>query len=215
MSYYTLPPGFDLVRAEELGNLLDNAYDQYNKFTQGQPWTILSGYTLVAILEATEPWKLSHFPWFPVHPLQSVPFGFVATKDGSLDVYVILRGTITPLEWLDDFTIQPIPFAPGWGNTTQGFNNLHTQFSPEIIAALKTLQATGRTLNNIYVTGHSLGAALAHLAAAGIYIELGAKPTSYTYCGPRTGDPDFADAHTQALVTWRMPARAPARVMTS
>jgi hypothetical protein len=204
MGYYTLPPGFDLARAAELGSLLDNAYDQYNKFNQGQPWATLAGYTLAATLQATEPWKLSHFPWLPIPPPQPVPFGFVATRDGSQDIFVIIRGTITPLEWLDDFTIQPVPFAQGWGNTTQGFNSIYTQLIPGILAALGNLQNAGLPLTNIYITGHSLGAALAHLAAAGIYIGLNAKSISYTYCGPRAGDPAFANSHDQTLTTWRI-----------
>jgi hypothetical protein len=60
-----------------------------------------------------------------------VPFGFVATK-GS-DAYVVVRGTQTPLEWFDDATVLPVPFAPNWGNTTQGFKVIYNQLSPTII----------------------------------------------------------------------------------
>jgi hypothetical protein len=46
---------------------------------------------------------------------------------------------------------------------------------------------------------------LAHLAAAGIAAQFPAQPTSYTFSGPRAGDPDFAAAFvTAGLTTWRM-----------
>lgn len=183
------PPNFDKTRAVELGKLVDTAYAQYNqRATVTNAWQP-AGYELQAILEAKENGVL-------------VPFGFVATK--GTDTYVVIRGTLTPLEWLDDATIVPVPFALNWGNTTQGFKTIYTQLSPTIIHAIDTLKAAG-TFADLYVTGHSLGAALAHLAVADIFAQRQISAISYTLAGPRAGDPAFAAAFLHAgLQTWRI-----------
>ena len=183
----TYPPGFDRDRAIELGKLIDAAYSQFEHHSNPQFDWNPPGYVIVTTLLAHENGR-------------QLPFGFVATK-GS-DAYVVIRGTQQPLEWLDDATIPQISFRAGWGRTTLGFNNIYKQLSAGILATMGSLQSRGFT--EIYVTGHSLGAALAHLAAADIFIGLGIKPVSYTFSGPRTGDCAFANACDSHLQTWRI-----------
>jgi len=204
---YTYPAAFDRSRANELVALVDQAYAQLN---QGAAWQPPAGYTILTTLTSKEYWKIPG----PVsdilqHLLQPVPFGFVARKAATGEVYVVIRGTITPLEWFDDFTTQPVPFQPGgmaWGKTTHGFNTVYSDLGPQIAQVFTGLQAAAPgPLPPIFVTGHSLGAALAHLAAAGIAAQFAAQPISYTFCGPRAGDPDFAAAFVKAgLTIWRM-----------
>ena len=201
---YTYPNGFDLTRAKELGKLVDEAYNQLD---QVGLWQTPAGYTILTSLSAKEIWKVP-LPISEVleHLIKPVPFGFVATKGNN--VYVVIRGTKTPLEWFDDFTAQPVPFQPSgqpWGNTTRGFKLLYDDLGPQINQALGTLQAGGGALQSIFVTGHSLGAALAHLSVAGITAQFGIKSVSYTFCGPRAGDSQFAAAFDAAnLQTWRI-----------
>ncbi len=208
MPKYTFPSAFNLTRAQELAMLVNAAYDQLTKFQAGVDWKVPDGYTLVDTLQAKEGWKapglldklLGH-----LNPV--VTFGFVATK--NTDTYVVIRGTITPLEWLDDASAQPEPFQPvpggqNWGNTTLGFKTLYGDLSPQILAALGKLPAGG--LNSIFVTGHSLGGALSHLMMAGIKAQFPtANSVAYTFCSPRAGDPAFATAYAAAnLRTWRI-----------
>ena len=200
---YTYPNAFDMNRAQELGQLVAVAYDQFNQGGNQLP----AGYQLLAPLTAREVWKVP-VQLFDVlgHLIPPVSFGFVASLNN--DVYVVIRGTQTPLEWLDDFTVRPMPFVVNgqvWGNTTRGFKLLYDDLGPQIDQALAAFQAGGGSLNSVFVTGHSLGAALAHLAAAGINTQFGARPTSYTFCGPRAGDPPFVAAFEAAgLQTWRI-----------
>jgi len=205
---YTFPPGFELGRARELGALVGAAYQQLH---QGPAWQPPAGYTtLQPSLSSTEVWKAHVVTNLLGHvgvALPKVPFGFVAAKGN--DVYVVIRGTQTPLEWLDDFTAQPVDFRPGgqdWGHTTKGFSMVHADLGPQILQLLAT-PGVVRPGTSIYVTGHSLGAALAHLAAAEIWVRYGPAlaPVSYTFCGPRAGGPAFAKAfETAGLTTWRI-----------
>lgn len=201
---YTLPAGFDLARAQELAKLVNAAYDQQ---TQGGGWHIPAGYTLVKSLSAKEAWKtsgpLSNFFTQAVPP---TPFGFVASK--GKDLYVIIRGTKTPLEWFDDFTAFPVAFAPNgkaWGKTTRGFSMLYADLGGQIIDGVSQFVAGGGALDSVFISGHSLGAALAHLAAAGINAQFNAHPVTYTFSGPRAGEHQFADTYLAAnLPTWRI-----------
>ncbi|HZF09472.1 MAG TPA: lipase family protein [Thermoanaerobaculia bacterium] len=198
---YRYPDAFALARAQELGRLVQSAYDQLDK---GAAWTPPAGYAVLARLSVREIWKLKPFSEVLEHLLQPVPFGFVAIKGN--DVYVVLRGTRTPLEWFDDFTAQPVDFQPGgqpWGHTTLGFKLLYDELGPPIQQAIAA--HGGGAAQSIFVTGHSLGAAVAHMAAAGIAAQFGARPISYTFCGPRTGDAPFAAKFDATpLTTWRI-----------
>ena len=75
-----------------------------------------------------------------------------------------------------------------------------------VIAAVTALPA-GITL---YITGHSLGAAVATLAALDVAVNTPFKqPIIYTIASPRAGDPNFANRFDSALVTstiwsWRV-----------
>lgn len=223
---YGYSPDFDKVRAIELAALIDAAYQQLTDFQNHKLWTVPGPYTVTprtyqvippvalppaksyqieAQFYAIETWGLP-----TLLPKSAVPFGFVATAGN--DTYVVIRGTQTPLEWLDDATVGLVPFFPdatslvkNWGNTTKGFSGLYNQMIPAIVAALQKLQGAGNNLASLFVTGHSLGAALAHLTAAGIKTHLNLNPISYTFSGPRTGDQALAGAFVTAeLQTWRI-----------
>jgi hypothetical protein len=148
-----------------------------------------------------------HLPQLPIsipQQIAPVPFGFVATI--GHEAFVVIRGTLTPLEWLADFTIIPTPFSmqPGWGHTTQGYKSIYDQIRGVINNQIKTLITSGQ-ITQVYVTGHSLGAALAHLIAADLSLTAGISPVTYTFSGPRAGDHEFALAYAKAgLETWRI-----------
>jgi triacylglycerol lipase len=184
-----LPRQFVLADAIDCGQLIDQAYLQYQLALQPAPWAIENGYTCHGAFSGLETGK-------------SLPFGFVASKDGTF--YIVIRGTQTPLEWYDDASIRPMPFRDGWGNTTKGFLEIHEQIFPTICDIIAN---QGPNLKNLFVTGHSLGAALAKLTAADlIFNGIGpSKPTLYTFSGPRVGDATFASKFKeQGLAAWRI-----------
>lgn len=205
---YTFPPTFDPARALQLAGLVNCAY---NQFATPTAWSLPEGFVLLTPeLSAKENWKLGPLP----EPLQKqlastlpqIPFGFMATSGN--DVFVVIRGTKTPLEWFDDFSAEPTPFQVGnasWGNTGLGYSRIYEYLGSQISKGLGMYKAGGGSLESVYVTGHSLGAALANLAAAGIAAEFGVKPITYTFSGPRAGDAVFAASVKAAgLETWRI-----------
>ena len=205
---YAFPLGFDLNRALQLAGLVNCAYSQ---FLTPSSWTLPDGFVLLSPeLSTKEQWKLGPLSEavqgqaILSQPL--VPFGFMGTV--GTDVFVVIRGTKTPLEWFDDFSAEPTPFQPNdvaWGITGLGYSRLYEWIGAQIVQGLGTYRASGGSLENIYVTGHSLGAALAHLAAAGIAAEFGVKPVTYTFSGPRAGDATFAATmKAVGLETWRI-----------
>jgi hypothetical protein len=123
---YSYPLNFDKNRAIELASLIDAAYQQLVDFRNHVAWTVPGPrnvkpqhyqivpsdglpapktYQIEAEFYSIENWGL------PGPSAKSaVPFGFVATA--GADAYVVIRGTQTPLEWLDDATVEHGPVCP-------------------------------------------------------------------------------------------------------
>lgn len=187
------PKGFVRDRALELGALIKHSYTQFEQ--RSTPATKQSWkppqYTVVTECQLKQPSG------------EVVPFGFIATKDNNC--YVIFRGTRTPFEWIDDVAIKQVDYLAGWGQTTKGFNDIYRKLSPQIISALNNLKKQMPSLANIFLTGHSLGGAIADLCAADILSNTSFKPISYTFGSPRTGDIDFAKKYLNSgIVSWRI-----------
>jgi triacylglycerol lipase len=118
--------------------------------------------------------------------------GYIASFDNS--IVICFRGTEDLADWLQDGQIVLVPFRQ-IGLIHLGFRNALDSVYPAIEATLRKFAGKGRTL---WVTGHSLGAALAMLSTA--YLRFPADPTKilprpvaglYTFGQPRVGTVDF------------------------
>ena len=128
--------------------------------------------------------------------------GFViASAKGNI---IAFRGTQTQVEWWRNLqATQKEYFDPitgtqyGWVH--QGYLKvMRGQIASKLINAVRQLDPT----IPCYITGHSLGGAIATMAAMEIALsipEIREQIQLYTYAAPRIGDRTFAQAHSQLI----------------
>ena len=123
-------------------------------------------------------------------------WGFVAHDTVTRATLIAFRGTDphSAEEWLQDFTAIPvnIPWAPNVGLVHEGFLDVYDGIRDSLKLAMPKYEAAGR----VYLTGHSLGAALATLAA---YDFRQWEPVVVTFAGPRVGTHAFARNWNQTV----------------
>lgn len=113
--------------------------------------------------------------------------GFVVTKDAA--AIAAFRGTNSVTDAITDMRVAQVDASPiGMPG------KVHSGYFQTYMALRTRLKSATRDATDIYVTGHSMGAALALLAA----IDMGGRPT-HTACiaPPKVGDETFAKAYLQ------------------
>lgn len=127
---------------------------------------------------------------------------FVAVREDA--VVVAFRGTepTNPVDFFTDFTTARVAFEDkfnfsGWGNIWEGWADGVLAVWPDLVEKLKDYDDEKHSL---WITGHSLGGALATVMAA-VVANLSDHPIQgvYTYGQPRAGDPVFCQRYMQAL----------------
>lgn len=206
--YY--PPAFDSKRAIELGNLVKQAYQQFDDYKKGIDWKLRGDYNLACVI-AYNPTQLGWDPndeesqtlidkemqslpvSFAVGDTRDYPMGFVATSKDGKNAYLIFRGTISTQEFVKDAKIRMQPYLlPMWGKVALGFFEVYSACRESF---MKTLGGLGANLN-LYISGHSLGAALSVLSLPDVINSTHfKKPTLYNFGCPRVGDNDFATTY--------------------
>ncbi|MEM9192284.1 MAG: hypothetical protein AAGF12_24130 [Myxococcota bacterium] len=97
----------------------------------------------------------------------------------------------------------PAPYGDEWGKTHRGFMNAFREVEDMVMAKVETLHPT----TQIFITGHSLGAAVATLLGSRIMAQMDADDDLtrymirgiYTFGSPRVGNRGFsAKYHTMA-----------------
>uniref|UniRef100_UPI003570BBC3 lipase family protein n=2 Tax=Paenibacillus segetis TaxID=1325360 RepID=UPI003570BBC3 len=116
-------------------------------------------------------------------------FGFIL--ESRQEIIIAFRGTSSTSNWISDAIATQENFKYIRGNTLthRGFTDIYASARVQIISALNKLSPN----KTLYITGHSLGAALATLCA----IDIAANtfhhlPYLFTYGSPRVGDPAFS-----------------------
>jgi hypothetical protein len=127
-----------------------------------------------------------------------------ANRDDGL--IVAFRGTLPPrvndlhslLDWMQNFDAIPIsvPGIPGLVHKGiwEGLDSLWPQVQAEIAK-----RRQGAEDLPIYVTGHSKGGGMAHLAAMRLSLAGITVREVVTYAAPRVGDQSFAEAYEQRI----------------
>ena len=96
------------------------------------------------------------------------------------------RGTSNPGQWLRD--VRFFPVGHPWGHVHTGFRD----GVAAVESALAAFDNVAKKAANVWMIGHSLGGALALLAAARLKIKTGRAAALHTYGQPAVGLNDFA-----------------------
>lgn len=121
-------------------------------------------------------------------------FGLLGHNPASRTAFLSFRGTSDVAEWVADIDAIPDDYRPisGFGQVHSGFQDVYQLVRANIAT---NLAAATAGCDRILVTGHSLGAALAVLAAPDIARTMPPntiEPQLITFAGPRVGVSDFA-----------------------
>jgi hypothetical protein len=181
---------FDGAKARELAMLVQESYIQFVQ-QNTKKWTLPNGYQLIQEL---------------THDNKKQIFGFIARKDQ--DLYIIIRGTRTIYEWYNNTIISYTKYVSldgkAWGETTRGFYSIYLDLRQDIENAIKLSKGK---FNRVFISGHSLGGALATLALPDL-LDSGISPsaiTVYTFASPRAGDRNFSQKiNNSGVLHWRI-----------
>lgn len=133
-------------------------------------------------------WGFPHFRFIERRETQALVMG------NARAVVVAFRGTEPHKlkDWMSDFDTQ---FCPGpFGRVHNGFQLALSHVWDELNACVTQFQDQGQSL---WLTGHSLGAALATLAAARWREQDKPVHGLYSFGGPRVGDRSFERTFNQ------------------
>lgn len=125
------------------------------------------------------------------------PYGVIYWEEALKAFICALRGTDSTAEWISDARalLDPCPFLPT-ASTHRGFTRIYQSMRVDALSLGDELARIGRDKAPVIVTGHSLGAALATLAAADVGgVDL------VTWAGPRVGDDRFAEMAASRLAS--------------
>ncbi len=174
--------GFSGINRELAQFLAGCIIEAYQQFSTGGAFGVPAGYRMLGpIMSGTgEQTKL---------------YGYMI--ESVAGVLIVFRGTRTVGEWLTDFDIRQVEFPyVDAGRTHSGFTELYGVLRPSILRGLQFSPHWKR----VVVTGHSLGGALATLAALDIMANtLYYNLSMYNFGSPKVGDPQFATVYDQKV----------------
>lgn len=139
--------------------------------------------------------------WRIAAAIQPDDFGFIVQQEPAtaLDrAAIIIPGTRDVAQWFEDFDALVVPARYGGaGHVHKGFQDQYEAIRESILAGLQ-----GLAFAELWIIGHSLGAALAVLTA----MELAHRePSVWTFEGPRCGWFDWAHNFDQVIEScWRI-----------
>ncbi|WP_096152841.1 MULTISPECIES: lipase family protein [Bacillus] len=151
----------------------------YDQFHQNGLFTVPKGFNIVKEFKAK---SFHHLEWF----------GFILESDDA--IIIAFRGTSTDLDWVSDAEIYQHPFQHCKSKpfVHSGFLSVYESARDEILETLKSLPKE----KALFITGHSLGGALAVLNA----FDIGSNQLHdhfymYNYGAPRVGDEQFVEEY--------------------
>ncbi|MFW3114907.1 class 3 lipase [Mycobacterium haemophilum DSM 44634] len=168
------------------------------KLPPGYDWTakVVVNVDDAAVLRAQNP-KLAKIAKVAID--QRV-FGLMGRNISTRTAFLAFRGTVDYDDVITDLGMMPTPYHPvdGFGWVHSGFLFMYGLLRRSIVEYLP-VACTG--CDKLLITGHSLGAALAVLAAPDVMKNVvpNLVPSLITFAGPAAGLWDFATAFNGAI----------------
>ena len=119
--------------------------------------------------------------------------GYIGTLSSIKSIYVVLRGSSSVMNWLDDFEVRLVPYS----SYPECDCSVHNGFYRSILNIKNKTIETVKILKRIYpdysvvFTGHSYGASCSQLLAMELEKE-GIQTKIYNYGQPRVGDKKYS-----------------------
>ncbi|KAI8381060.1 lipase [Radiomyces spectabilis] len=122
--------------------------------------------------------------------------GYIIRDDAKKKLYLTFRGSSSIRNWIADFTFIATSYTPVKGAKVHtGFYNSYKEVAQNVILTMQK-ELDAHPDYDTEVSGHSLGGAMAVLAALDLYQrDIRFTPDNlriFTYGAPRVGNPDFA-----------------------
>lgn len=129
--------------------------------------------------------------------------GATVTALPTGEVVLAFRGTLVGggtsiLDWLNDFHADLISADGCPGRVHAGFASSLGNLWPGVMEALKDADCVPGIRKSLWITGHSKGGAVAHLAGCWL---ASMSPQVMTFAAPRAGDLEFASLYPALKVT--------------
>jgi len=122
--------------------------------------------------------------------------GFIGVDPVDQQIVVSFRGSVSVRNWITDFIFLQVPCDLTLGCLVHsGFDISWAEVADSVLAGVSAAKAAHPTYK-VAVTGHSLGGAVATVAAAYIR-KAGFAADLYTYGSPRVGNRPFVDFVTE------------------
>lgn len=189
---------FEIDQAVELAHLSLQAYQQLDDYVNNRVFSLPDPYVLQEQFFTTE-----RFAGESLSSGEGIPIAYIATAQDR--IYLAFRGTQTVSEWAKNVKFAQVEytFVTNSGKTHQGFTETYGSIREPIVASINNLLISG-SYSTLYVTGHSLGGALAVLAAPELRERTSLTPVMYNFAGPRVGDPTFQKRYDEFVTnSWR------------
>ena len=207
----TIVKNFDINIAVELMELCMNSYEEltyYRNNANLNGWSIkVSDNSIYEIIEILYTYEAQQGK--DIEIVTKLPLGFIAKKNNlppdRPDYYICFRGTETAREWEDNGTFNQVKcsFLNGDEKVHNGFQRIYTSNDVELVDPEKSPQDVIKSFlsslettayRRLYVTGHSLGAALAAVCVVDVVVNTVHKNAiMYNFAGPKVGDQNFAN----------------------
>jgi predicted lipase len=187
-----IPEGFDCNFALDVAASLAQAAYKVMHHPDSMP-AMPDGYQMTSLIRAREG-ALAEFTKSRNKLLAHVSqqgqdiFGLIGKNILEKTAFVAFRGTETLFDWKNNIEVmyEPYAFVKDAGDVHFGFQSLYTIMRESVITSLSKICGD---CEQVFVTGHSLGGALALLSALDIAFntEKNLTPKLITFAGPRVG----------------------------